>query len=96
MSLEINVTPPHVGFFLKDAIIPDELSITRAAEILGVGRQALSALLNGRSSISPEMALRFEKSFSVKMETLLRMQARYDAHKMRKCAESIHVEAYSS
>ena len=49
------------------------LSVTKAAEVLGVTRPALSALLNGRGGVSPEMALRVEKAFGPKMDTLLRM-----------------------
>ena len=58
--------------------------MTEAAEVLGVGRPALSSLLNEKASLSPEMALRIDKALGVKMDTLLRMQARYDAHNMRK------------
>jgi antitoxin HigA-1 len=84
MAITANFEPPHVGGFLKEAIVPDEMSVTEAARLLGVGRPALSQLLNEKASLSPEMALRFEKVFGVKMDTLLRMQARYDAWHMRK------------
>ena len=83
MPVTANFEPPHVGGFLKDAIIPDEMSVTQAARLLGVGRPALSQLLNEKASLSPEMALRVEKVFGVKMDTLLRMQARHDAWHMR-------------
>lgn len=79
-----NFEPPHIGGFLKDAIVPDEMSVTEAARLLNVGRPALSQLLNEKASLSPEMALRFEKVFGVKMDTLIRMQDRYDAWNMRK------------
>jgi antitoxin HigA-1 len=83
MRTNTNFEPPHAGSFLKDAVIPDEMSVTEAARLLGVGRPALSQLLNERASLSPEMALRFEKVFGVKMDTLLRMQTRHDAWQMR-------------
>ena len=65
----------HPGDVLKEDVLADAgLTVARAAEILGVGRPALSAVLNGRASLSPEMALRFEKAFGVSMELMLKMQ----------------------
>lgn len=84
MAIKANFAPPHVGGFIKRSVIPDDLTVSDASQLLGVGRPALSQLLNERASLSPEMALRLEKAFGVKMETLLRMQARYDAWQMRK------------
>lgn len=67
--------PAHPGGFLKMEIIePLGLSVTDAARALGVTRSALSALLNERAALSPEMALRVEKAFGVSMDTLMRMQ----------------------
>jgi addiction module HigA family antidote len=67
--------PAHPGGFVKHEIIePLELSVTAAAQALGVTRATLSALLNERASLSPEMALRIEKAFGVSMDTLMRMQ----------------------
>ena len=62
--------------------------------MLGVGRPALSNLLNENASLSPEMALRIEKAFGVKMDTLLRMQARYDSYHMRQREREIAVNKY--
>ena len=70
------------------------LNITQAARILGVRRATLSALLNGRAGISPEMALRIEKAFGVSMDMLLRMQAWHDASRMRARASDIAVQPY--
>ena len=70
------------------------LTVARAAEILGVGRPALSAVLNGRASLSPEMALRFEKAFGISMELLLKMQLNFDIAKTRKGAKAIKVQRY--
>ena len=71
--------PAHPGGFVKSEIIePLGLSVTDAAEALGVTRPALSALLNERAHLSPEMALRIEKAFGVSMDTLMRMQSSFD------------------
>ncbi len=59
------------------------LKWTCAAEILGVGRPALSAVLNGRASLSPEMAIRVEKAFGVSMDLLLKIQLQYDIARAR-------------
>ena len=66
----------------------------RAAEILGVGRPALSAVLNGRASLSPEMAIRVEKAFGVSMDLLLKMQLQYDIARARKAAKGIRVKRH--
>ncbi len=94
MSIKANFPPSHVGAFLKRSIIPDDVTVTDAAKLLGVGRPALSQLLNGNAALSPEMAMRFEKVFGVKMDTLLRMQARFDAWHMRSRAAQIKVKPY--
>ena len=70
--------PAHPGGFVKSEIIePLGLSVTNAAQVLGVTRAALSAVLNERAHLSPEMALRIEKAFGVSMDTLMRMQNSY-------------------
>jgi antitoxin HigA-1 len=65
------------------------LSVSEAADVLGVRRATLSDLIDGQAALSAEMALRIEKAFSVEMETLLRMQAWYDAKDMRRRAGEI-------
>ena len=88
--------PVHPGEILKEDVLAEAgLTVARAAEILGVGRPALSAVLNGRASLSPEMALRFEKAFGVSMELVLKMQLNFDIAKTRKIAKSIKVRKYS-
>ena len=94
MAIKANFEPGHVGGFLKRSVLPDDMSVTEAAEVLGVGRPALSQLLNGKAALSPEMALRFEKAFGAKVDTLLRMQARYEAWHMRARAGQIKVKPY--
>lgn len=87
--------PPHVGGFIKTEIIePTKLTVTAGAKALGVTRAALSALLNERASLSPEMALRIEKAFGVSMDTLMRMQNSYDIAQTRKHASNICVQPF--
>ena len=87
--------PAHPGQFIRMEVIePLDLSVTKAAEILGVTRPALSALLNGRASLSPDMALRIEKAFGPKMDTLLRMQTAYDIAEARGREADIKVQRY--
>jgi len=94
MAIKIGMKPPHPGGFIKRSVLPDDLSVTDAAEVLGVGRPALSNLLNEKASLSPEMALRVEKAFGAKMDTLLRMRARYDAFHMRQREKDVRVRRY--
>lgn len=94
-DVSLHMTPSHPGDFVRIEVIDElGLNITRAAEILGVRRATLSALLNGRAGMSPEMALRVEKAFGVSMDMLLRMQAWHDASRMRARAREISVKPY--
>ena len=87
--------PAHPGGFVKAEIVePLGLSVTDAAKVLGVTRPALSALLNERASLSPEMALRIEKAFRVKMDTLLRMQTAFEIAATREREGEIDVRRY--
>ncbi len=87
--------PAHPGGFVKHEIIePLELSVTAAAQALGVTRATLSTLLNERASLSPEMALRIEKAFGVSMDTLMRMQNSYDIAQTRARAGEIKVARF--
>jgi addiction module HigA family antidote len=84
--------PPHPGAFIRAEIIaPAGLSVTAAAAALQVSRPALSSLLNAKSNLSGDMALRIEKAFGVKMDTLMRMQASYDISQTRKREKQIHI-----
>lgn len=87
--------PAHPGGFVKHEIIePLDLSVTAAARVLGVTRAALSAVLNERARLSPEMALRIEKAFGVSMDTLMRMQNSYDIARARTRASEIKVALF--
>lgn len=74
-----NVESTHPGKYIKKHIIPLGMTVTKAAQIIGVGRPALSNLLNGNASLSTEMAIRLEKSFGFPHKDLIEMQAKYDA-----------------
>ena len=94
-GIKVNMTPSHPGDFIRAEVIKElGLTVTKAARILGVRRATLSDLLNGKSTLSPEMALRIEKAFEVNMDMLLRMQAWYDASQMRARASEINVQRY--
>src|SRR5208282_5857648 len=87
--------PAHPGQFIKMEVIePLDLSVTKAAKVLGVTRPALSALLNGHAAVSPEMALRVEKAFGVRMDTLLRMQTAFEIAETRDREADIKVKRY--
>ena len=82
--------PPHPGDFIRTEIVePAGLSVTAAAAALGVSRPALSSLLNGKAGLLGEMALRIEKAFGVKMDTLMRMQSAYEIAQTRKREKQI-------
>ena len=89
------LNPPHPGESVRyDCLEPVGLSITAGAQVLGVSRQALNNLVNGRSAISPEMAIRLDKAFGGGAEVWLRMQANYDLAQAMKHAKEIKVERY--
>jgi len=89
--------PPHPGDFIWTEIIePAGLSVTAAAKAPQVSRPALSSLLNGKADLSGEMALRIEKAFGVKMDTLMRMQSNYGIAKTRSREKEIRVRPVSA
>jgi addiction module HigA family antidote len=87
--------PPHPGGVLRRQVIePLGLTVTETAAALGVSRPAISNLLNERISLSPEMAVRFEKAFGVDMETILGLQHAVDVAAARKGAPAVEVRRY--
>ena len=87
--------PPHPGRIVRqDCLEPLGLSVTRGASVLGVTRQALNNVVNGKSGISPEMAIRLSKAFGSTPETWLNLQLAFDLAEARKHADDIHVERY--
>lgn len=86
--------PIHPGLYIKNEIIPPKMAVKEAAKLLGVGRPALSNLLNGNAALSPEMAARLEKAFGVDPKKLLKIQAEYHQHQQRPLAPKLTVSAY--
>lgn len=98
MALKMHPTlAVHVGEWLRSEIVePAGVSVTDLAAHLDVSRQALSNLLNGSASLSADMAIRFEKGFGTKADTLMRMQASYDLAQARAHEKEIKVRRISS
>ena len=85
--------PPHPGRIVRqDCIEPLGLTITAAAKALGVTRQALNNLVNGKAGVSPEMAVRLSKAFGSRPEMWLRLQANFDLAQVSQ--EKIEVRRY--
>ena len=85
--------PVHPGKIIKhDCIEALGLNVTGAAEALGVARTTLSRVINGKASVSPEMAIRVSKAFGGTPEHWLRMQLAYDMVQMRDQMDHIHVK----
>ena len=89
--------PPHPGGIVRrQCLEPLGLSVTRAAEGLGVTRQALSDLVNGKAGISTEMAIRLSKAFGSTPETWLGMQMAYDLFQARERTGQTSVEKFEA
>jgi antitoxin HigA-1 len=85
--------PPHPGLSVRhDCIEALDLTITEAADILGVTRQTLNNLVNGKAGISPEMAIRLDKAFGGGAEAWLRLQMAYDLAQARRHEGEIKVK----
>jgi len=90
-------TPPHPGEIIKELCLePLGISVTAAAEGLGVSRKTLSAILNGRAGISPEMAVRLSIAFDTSSESWLNQQSQYDLWQAEKSRDSLHVNRLSA
>ena len=85
--------PPHPGEVIRELCLkPLELSVTKAAEGLGISRKTLSAILNGRAGISPEMALRLSIAFDTTPESWLNQQIEYDLWTAKKAKKKLRVK----
>ena len=83
----------HPGDWLKSEVVdPHGVSINRLAASFHVTRQTLSNLFNGHTALSADMAVRFEKAFGIKAETLMRMQSTYDLAEARARADKIVID----
>ena len=82
----------HPGPWLKRNVVDHySLSVTELADHLGVSRQSMSKLLNGRQGLTADMAIRFEKAFGLRAETLMRMQAAHELAEARAHEDEIEV-----
>ncbi len=89
--------PPHPGEIIREICLEAlELSVTDAAAGLGITRKTLSAILNGRAGVSPEMALRLSKAFGSTPDHWLRIQNAYDLWGLRQKAKSLRIKKYSA
>lgn len=89
--------PPHPGEIIKELCLePLGLSVTAAAEGLGVSRKTLSAILNGRAGVSPEMAIRLSIAFDTSSESWLSQQTQYDLWQAEQHRDSLQVKRLSA
>jgi len=88
-------SPVHPGKIIEHSIESLNINITKAAEHLGVTRQTLSRVINAKSAVSPEMAIRVSKAFGSTPEHWLRMQMAYDMSQMQDQVDNIHIERLS-
>ena len=89
------MNPPHPGRLVRHECVEAlGLTVTEAAKVLGVTRQALNNLVNERAAISREMAIRLEKAFGSTADAWLRMQASYDLAEARRHADRIQVQRF--
>jgi antitoxin HigA-1 len=85
--------PAHPGLVIRELCLePLGVSVTDAAEALGVSRKTLSALLNGRAGVSPEMAIRLSLAFGTSAESWMRMQLHYDLWQAEQHRGELHVK----
>jgi addiction module HigA family antidote len=89
--------PPHPGEIVKEFCLePLGLSVTAAAEGLGVSRKTLSSILNGHAGISPEMAIRLSIAFDTSAESWLNQQVQYDLWQAEQKREALQVRKLSA
>ncbi len=92
MTMQLH-NPPHPGEVLRELCLePLGLSVTEAAKGLGVSRKTLSAILNGRAGISPEMAIRLSMAFDTSPESWLNQQTQYDLWSAKKGKSKLRVK----
>lgn len=96
MTMQMH-NPPHPGEVIRGLCIePLDISVTEAAEALGVARKTLSAILNGRAGISPEMALRLSIAFNTSPESWMNQQTQYDLWLAKKNKKRLRVKRLSA
>jgi len=88
--------PPHPGEVIKELCIePLGLTVTKAAEALGISRKTLSSIINGKAGISPEMAVRLSIAFGTSSESWLNQQTQYDLWQAEQHRNELHVTQLS-
>ena len=89
--------PPHPGEVIRELCLePLGISVTEAAESLGISRKTLSSILNGRAGISPEMAIRLSIAFDTSAESWLNQQSQYDLWQAEQNRDSLNVRKLSA
>jgi len=89
-----NERPAHPGLYVRENVLPADMTVKEAAKRLGIGRPALSNFLNGKAALSQDMAIRLEKAFGADRKRLLDMQAAYDGQERRASDKEIAVRAF--
>lgn len=90
-------TPPHPGEIIKELCLePLGISVTAAAEGLGISRKTLSSIINGRAGISPEMAIRLSIAFDTSAESWLNQQSQFDLWQAEQKRDLLHVHRLSA
>lgn len=91
-KMDVMHNPPHPGEVIKELCLePLELTVTDAANALGVSQKTLSAIINGRAGISPEMALRLSMAFDTSPESWLNQQTQFDLWRAQQNRSRLHV-----
>jgi len=89
--------PPHPGEMIKELCLePLGVSITEAAEALGVSRKTLSSIVNGKAGVSPEMAVRLSIAFNTSSESWLNQQTQFDLWQAEQHRQELHVKRLSA
>jgi antitoxin HigA-1 len=95
MAKEIAMhSPSHIGAFVREIVEGHGLNVSSAARVLGVTRQTLSILINEHGGLSSDMALRIEKAFGVRMDTLFKMQTAWEIAEARKREGAFDIARY--
>ena len=94
-GIQVKLKPRHPGKFIHTEILEElRLDTAQTTQMLGVDEQSFAALVDGKTRLTPEMALRIEKAFDISMELLLRLQAWYDTEEMRAKGDAVEVQPY--
>ena len=94
-GIQVKLKPRHPGKFIHTEILEElGLDVSQTAQMLGVDEKSFTALVDGKTRLTPDMALRIEKAFAISMELQLRLQAWYDTEQMRAKGGAVEVQPY--